>query len=631
MTMATAQTHGFQAEAKQLLHLMTHSLYSNKEVFLRELVSNASDAVDKLRYLALSDASLYENNAELNITIELDGEANTFTITDNGIGMSREEVIEHLGTIAKSGTAKFFASLGQDEKQTSELIGQFGVGFYASFIVAKKVEVLSRRAGASAEEGVRWVSTGDAEFTVEPINKATRGTTVILHLKDEDKEFCDNYRVRNTIKKYADHISLPILMKKISESADSEQSSEYETINTATALWTRNRNDIKADEYNSFYQHISHDYVEPLTWSHNRVEGKLDYTSLLFIPSHAPFDLWNRESSRGLKLYVRRVFIMDQAEQFLPLYLRFIKGVIDSNDLSLNVSREILQKDAVVDSMRAALTKRTLEMLEKLSESDALKYQTCWNQFGQVLKEGLAEDFGNKEKIAALLRFSTTFNDSAEQNQSLANYVSRMTPEQNTIYYVIADTFNAAKNSPHLEIFRKKGVEVLLLNDRIDEWMMSYLFEFEGKSLQNIAKGELDEKLFVDEAQQQARDELAHDQQSFVERMKEALKDKVAEVRASYRLTESPACLVVGNDELGMPMRRMMQAAGQKIPESKPALEFNPQHPLIARLNHEQDVERFNEFAMVLFDQAHLAEGGQLEDPAAYVHRLNKLLLNVIQ
>lgn len=625
-----AQTLGFQAEAKQLLHLMTHSLYSNKEVFLRELVSNASDAADKLRYLALSDGALYENDSDLCIKIDVDRDANTITISDNGIGMSREEVIEHLGTIAKSGTAKFFESLAADAKQNSELIGQFGVGFYSSFIVSQKVEVLTRRAGLPASAGVRWSSIGDADFTVEAIDKPTRGTTIILHLKETDKEFSDDYRVRNTIKKYADHISLPILMKK-KEGDEKNTSNDYETINTATALWTRNRNEIKEEEYQGFYQHISHDYQPPLTWSHNRVEGKLDYTSLLFIPSHAPFDLWNRESPRGLKLYVRRVFIMDQAEQFLPLYLRFIKGVVDSNDLSLNVSREILQKDATVDSMRLALTKRVLEMLEKLAENNTEQYQTCWAQFGQVLKEGLAEDFANKEKIAKLLRFSTTFNNSSEQNQSLADYISRMKEEQKNIYYTIADSFSAAQHSPHLEIFRKKNIEVLLLHDRIDEWMMSYLFEFEGKSLQNIAKGELAPELFFDEAEQKEQAQLVEAHQSLVDRMKAALSDRVADVRASYRLTDSPVCLVVGQDELGMPMRRMLQAAGQKIPESKPILEFNPHHPLISKLDQEYSTEQFNDVTLVLFDQANLAEGGQLEDPAAYVRRLNQLLLKVTQ
>lgn len=628
---ASAQTMGFQAEAKQLLHLMTHSLYSNKEVFLRELVSNASDAADKLRYLALSDASLYEGDTALNIKIDVDSEANTITITDNGIGMSRDEVIEHLGTIAKSGTAKFFESLTNDQKQNSELIGQFGVGFYSAFIVSDKVEVLSRRAGLTADQGVRWASTGDAEFTVESINKPARGTTIILHLKESDKEFSNDFRVRNTIKKYADHISLPILMKKKDAQSEESASTEYETINTATALWTRNRNDVSKEEYNAFYQHISRDYTDPLTWSHNRVEGKLDYTSLLFIPAHAPFDLWNRESPRGLKLYVRRVFIMDQAEQFLPLYLRFVKGVVDSNDLSLNVSREILQKDATVENMRTALTKRVLDMLEKLAENEAEQYQTCWNQFGAVLKEGVAEDFANKEKLLKLLRFSSTFNDSPEQNQSLSAYVGRMKEEQKTIYYTIADNFSAAHNSPHLEIFKKKNIEVILLHDRIDEWMMGYLFEFEGYDLQNIAKGELNPDVFLEENEKQAQAQLVEQNQVLVDRIKAALADKVADVRASYRLTDSPACLVVGKDELGMPMRRMLQAAGQKMPDIKPTLEINLQHALINRLDQEKDAVRFGDFANVLFDQALLAEGGQLENPATFVHRLNQLLLQVIR
>lgn len=631
------ETRGFQTEAKQLLHLMTHSLYSNKEIFLRELVSNASDAVDKLRFEALSDDSLFENDSDLKIKIEFDKDAGTVTISDNGIGMSRAEAVENLGTIAKSGTSNFFQTLSGDQKKDSRLIGQFGVGFYSAFIVANEVEVFTRRAGAPVSEGVHWVCDGEAEFTVADLDKADRGTTIVIHLKDDEKDFADNWRLRSIVKKYSDHISIPVVMKKVNyDIADDESEKpavdaapEYETINSATALWTRSRTDITEEEYKEFYKHVSHDHSDPVTWSHNRVEGKLDYTSLLYVPERAPFDMYNRDAARGLKLYVQRTFIMDDAEQFLPLYLRFIKGVVDSNDLSLNVSREILQQDPNIEAMRSALTKRVLDMLAKLAKSDSEKYASFWKEFGQVLKEGPAEDFANREKIAKLLRFSTTHTDSAVQDQSLEDYVSRMKPEQTKIYYVAADNFNTAKSSPHLEIFRKKGIEVLLLTDRVDEWLMGHMIDFDGKSLQDVGKGALDLGELDSEEEKKAQEESAIAHADLIDRAKKALAEHVSDVRVTHRLTDSPACLVVGEQDMGAQMRRLLEQAGQKMPESKPIFEMNPEHPLLLKLDQEQDEQRFADLALVLFDQANLAEGGQLKDPALYVQRLNKLLLEL--
>ena len=628
---ARKETRGFQTEAKQLLHLMIHSLYSNKEIFLRELVSNASDAADKLRFEAVSNGDLYEGDTELKIRIDFDKEAKTLTISDNGIGMSRDEVIENLGTIAKSGTAQFMQKLSGDQKKDAQLIGQFGVGFYSAFIVADKVVVTSRRAGAPANEAVRWECTGDAEFTVESVEKADRGMTIELHLKEDALEFADHWRLRSIIKKYSDHIAIPVVMKKqkpAGEDAASEEP-EDEVINTATALWTRSRSDVTDEEYKEFYKHVSHDFTDPLSWSHNRVEGNLDYTSMLFIPARAPYDLYNRDASRGLKLYVQRTFIMDDAEQFLPLYLRFIKGVVDSNDLSLNVSREILQKDPNIDAMRSALTKRVLDMLAKLAKSEPEKYATFWKEFGQVMKEGPAEDFANREKIAKLLRFASTHTDTAEQNQSLEDYVARMKEGQEKIYYIAAENFNTAKSSPHLEVFRKKGIEVLLLSDRVDEWLMSHLAEFDGKSLQDVGKGELDLGKLDSEEEKQAQEKVAEALKPLLDRAKVALENQVSEVRITHRLTDSPACVVVGDHDMGAQMRRILEAAGQKVPDSKPIFELNPEHPLVKKLEQESNDERFGDLAHILFDQANLAEGAQLQDPASYVQRLNKLLLEL--
>lgn len=628
---ALKETRGFETEAKQLLHLMIHSLYSNREIFLRELVSNASDAADKLRFEGLHNDKLFEDDPELRIRIEFDKEAKTLTISDNGIGMSRDEVIKHLGTIAKSGTAEFLQNLSGDQRKDSHLIGQFGVGFYSAFIVADRVEVLTRRAGLKPEEGVRWESKGEAEFTVETIERAQRGTSVVLHLKEDALEFADRWRLRSIIKKYSDHISIPIQMQKElqGEDKDKEQAVEWETINTATALWTRSRTEVSEEEYKEFYKHVSHDFSDPLTWSHNRVEGKLDYTSLLYIPARAPFDLYNRDGARGLKLYVQRTFIMDDAEQFLPLYLRFVKGVVDSNDLSLNVSREILQKDPNIDAMRNALTKRVLDMLEKLANNDSEKYATFWSEFGQVIKEGPAEDFVNRERIAKLMRFSSTHTDNKTQDQSLADYVGRMKEGQKKIYYVVAENFATAKNSPHLEIFRKKGIEVLLMYDRVDEWMVSSLMEYDGKQFQDVAKGALDLGELDSEEEKKQQEEVSKELEGLLERSKKVLADRVEEVRLTHRLTDSPACLVVGEHDLGLQMRRIMEAAGQKVPDSKPSLELNPDHPLVKKLDQEQDEDRFADLAQILFDQAQLAEGGQLEDPGSYVQRLNKLLLEL--
>ncbi len=626
---ARKETRGFQTEAKQLLHLMIHSLYSNKEIFLRELISNASDAADKLRFEAVSNGDLYEGDAELKIRISFDKEGKTITISDNGIGMTRDEVVDNLGTIAKSGTAQFLQKLSGDQKKDSQLIGQFGVGFYSAFIVADKVVVTTRRAGAAASEAVRWECTGEAEFTVETVEKSSRGTEVVLHLKSDATEFADGWRLRNIIKKYSDHIAIPVVMLKEQFDEDKKDVIEDEVVNTATALWTRSRSEVTDEEYKEFYKHISHDYTEPLSWSHNRVEGNLDYTSLLYIPAKAPFDLYNRDASRGLKLYVQRTFIMDDAEQFLPLYLRFIKGVVDSNDLSLNVSREILQKDPNIDAMRSALTKRVLDMLSKMASNDTEQYSKFWKEFGQVIKEGPAEDFTNREKIAKLLRFASTHADSAEQLQSLDDYIARMKEGQEKIYYVVAENYNTAKSSPHLEVFRKKGIEVLLLSDRVDEWLMSHLFEYEGKSFQDVGKGQLDLGKLDSEEEKKAQEKVAEAKKPLLDRVKQVLDAEVSEVRITHRLTDSPACVVVGEHDMGAQMRRILEAAGQKLPDSKPIFELNPEHPLVVKLEAEANQDRFNDLTHILFDQANLAEGAQLENPAAYVQRLNKLLLEL--
>ncbi|MGR3887707.1 molecular chaperone HtpG [Pseudomonas sp. 1152_12] len=625
------ETLGFQTEVKQLLHLMIHSLYSNKEIFLRELISNASDAVDKLRFEALSKPELLEGGAELKIRVSFDKDAKTVTLEDNGIGMSREDAITHLGTIAKSGTADFMKNLSGDQKKDSHLIGQFGVGFYSAFIVADKVEVFSRRAGLDASEGVHWASKGEGEFEIATIDKADRGTRIVLHLKSGEDEFADGYRLRNIIKKYSDHIALPIELPKEQAAVEGEEkpAQEWEVVNRASALWTRPRTEVKDEEYQEFYKHIAHDYENPLSWSHNKVEGKLEYSSLLYVPARAPFDLYQREAPKGLKLYVQRVFVMDQAESFLPLYLRFIKGVVDSNDLSLNVSREILQKDPIIDSMKSALTKRVLDMLEKLAKSEPEKYKGFWKNFGQVMKEGPAEDFANKEKIAGLLRFASTQGDDGEQVVSLAEYLARAKEGQDKIYYLTGETYAQVKNSPHLEVFRKKGIEVLLLTDRIDEWLMSYLNEFDGKTFVDVARGDLDLGNLDSEEEKKEAEEVAKAKEGLVERIKTALGDAVSEVRVSHRLTDSPAILAIGEQDLGMQMRQILEASGQKVPDSKPIFEFNPAHPLIEKLDGEQSEERFGDLSHILFDQAALAAGDSLKDPAAYVRRLNKLLVEL--
>ncbi|AZP72988.1 molecular chaperone HtpG [Pseudomonas poae] len=625
------ETLGFQTEVKQLLHLMIHSLYSNKEIFLRELISNASDAVDKLRFEALSKPELLEGGAELKIRVSFDKDAKTVTLEDNGIGMSREDAITHLGTIAKSGTADFMKNLSGDQKKDSHLIGQFGVGFYSAFIVADKVEVFSRRAGLAAGEGVHWSSKGEGEFEIATIDKADRGTRIVLHLKDGEDEFADGWRLRNIIKKYSDHIALPIELPKEQAAAEGEEApaQEWEVVNRASALWTRPRTEVKDEEYQEFYKHIAHDYENPLSWSHNKVEGKLEYSSLLYVPARAPFDLYQREAPKGLKLYVQRVFVMDQAESFLPLYLRFIKGVVDSNDLSLNVSREILQKDPIIDSMKSALTKRVLDMLEKLAKNEPEQYKGFWKNFGQVMKEGPAEDFANKEKIAGLLRFASTQGDDGEQVVSLAEYLARAKEGQDKIYYLTGETYAQVKNSPHLEVFRKKGIEVLLLTDRIDEWLMSYLNEFDGKSFVDVARGDLDLGNLDSEEEKKEAEEVAKSKEGLVERIKASLGEAVSEVRVSHRLTDSPAILAIGEQDLGMQMRQILEASGQKVPDSKPIFEFNPAHPLIEKLDGEQSEERFGDLSHILFDQAALAAGDSLKDPAAYVRRLNKLLVEL--
>ena len=619
------QTMGFQTEVKQMLHLVVHSLYSNKEIFLRELISNASDALDKLRFLALADASLYEKDPTLSIHIELDNKHKTITITDNGIGLSYDEAIDNLGTIAKSGTKEFLSHLTGEQSKDSQLIGQFGVGFYSAFIVADKITVRSRRAGLDANEGIIWESKGEGEFTIGKETKKERGTQITLHLKDDADEFLGDWRLRSIISKYSDHICWPILMKKMKELDDKESTSEeFETVNKATALWTLQKSEITDEEYKELYKHISHDYQEPLAWSHNHVEGKNDYISLLYIPNHAPYDLWQQEVKHGLKLYVKRVFIMDDAAQFLPRYLRFVKGIIDTSDLPLNISREILQDNKLVDSIRAATTKRVLTMLEKMSADEPEKYQTFWDQFGLVLKEGPVEDFANRETIGKLLRFASTHSQTEKQSSSLTEYVTRMKEGQDKIYFVTASSYNAAKNSPHLEIFKKKGIEVLLLSDRIDEWLVGYLTEFDGKKLQSISKGKLEFEEDKEDIKEQEKTYTP-----MLEQIKKILENRVKDVQLTYRLTDSPACIVADENDMGLEMQRILQSAGQKMPESKPIFEINPNHQLVKRLHDITDDSKFEQWTIVLFEQAVLAEGGQLENPADFVNRVNQLLISV--
>lgn len=616
------QTMGFQTEVNQMLHLVVHSLYSNKEIFLRELISNSSDALDKLRFLALSNSSLYENDSDLRITVEYNEKLKTITIRDNGIGMSWDEAVENLGTIAKSGTKEFLSHMTGDNAKDSHLIGQFGVGFYSAFIVADKVTVKSRRAGLSPEEGIVWESKGDGEFTIAQEKRNERGTEITLHLKDEESEFLSDWRIRSIISKYSDHICWPILMKKMADE-EGKESNEFETVNKATALWTLQKSEISDEEYKTLYKHISHDYQDPLTWSHNHVEGKQDYISLLYIPSHAPFDLWQHEVKHGLKLYVKRVFILDDAVQFLPRYLRFVKGIIDASDLPLNVSREILQDNKQVEAIKSACTKRVLSMLEKLSTQDAEAYQKFWNEFGLVMKEGPVEDFANRETIAKLLRFTSTHSDSEKQDVTLMDYVSRMKDGQDKIYYITASSYNAAKYSPHLEIFKKKGIEVLLLSDRIDEWLVGYLSEFDGKKLQSISKGKID----LDKEETPEIKEKEESLAPMLKHIKEVLGERVKDVTLTYRLTDSPACVVADEQDMGLEMQRILQAAGQQVPMTKPIFEVNPEHALVKRLHNINDDEQFAEWVIVLFEQAVLAEGGQLDNPADFVSRVNKLLV----
>ncbi|MBK8117760.1 MAG: molecular chaperone HtpG [Candidatus Accumulibacter sp.] len=629
---AQKETLGFQAEVKQLLNLMIHSLYSNKEIFLRELISNASDACDRLRFEALNNAALYGDDAELKIRVTLDKEARTLSIADNGIGLSREEAVEHLGTIAKSGTREFFSALTGDQAKDAHLIGQFGVGFYSSYIVADKVTVVSRRAGLESGQAVRWESSGEGDFTVEVIERAQRGTEVTLHLRDGEDEFLSSWKVREIIRKYSDHITLPILMKK--EEWNEEQKAQVvtdqdETVNQASALWSRPKSEISDEQYNEFYKHVAHDFENPLAHVHARVEGKQEYTQLLYIPSRAPFDLFERTARHGVKLYVRRVFIMDDAEQLMPLYLRFVRGVVDSNDLPLNVSREILQQSRDIETIRGGCVKKVLGLLEGLADSEdaaeKAKYATFWKEFGRVLKEGAGEDFANKERIAKLLRFASTHADTSDETVSLAGYVSRMKDGQEKIYYVTAETFTAARNSPHLEIFRKKGIEVLLLSDRVDEWVTGHLTEFDGKPLQSVAKGGLDLGKLEDVAEKEEAEKAADEYKELLEKVKKALGDKVKDVRVTHRLTDSPSCLVADEYDLGGNLQRILKAAGQQAPASKPILEINPKHPAVQRLKYEET--RFDDWANLLLEQATLAEGGSLEDPAGFVKRINDLML----
>jgi len=621
---AKKETLNFEAEVNQLLHLMIHSLYSNKEIFLRELISNASDACDKLRFEALSNDKLMEQDSELAIQIEFDEKARTITIRDNGIGMSRDEVVEHIGTIAKSGTAEFLETLTGDQAKDSNLIGQFGVGFYSSFVVAEKVELFTRRAGSSATDAVRWESTGESGYTLEAIEREARGTEVVLHLRKDEDEFLNGYQLRSLVGKYSDHIPLPIKMHKDDE--EGKPTDEWETVNKASALWVRPKKEISEEEYKDFYKHVAHDFTDPLVWSHNRVEGKLEYTSLLYIPTKAPFDLFEPNQTHGIKLYVQRVFIMDDTEHLMPRYLRFVRGVIDSNDLPLNVSREILQSNRVIDSMRSGSVKKVLGLLDKMAKKEPKQYTEFWEQFGKVLKEGPVEDFANKELILKLLRFASTQNGSDAQDVSLEDYISRMKEGQDKIYYITADSYNAAKNSPHLEIFHKKGIEVLLMSERVDEWLMGQIQEFDGKSFQSVAKGELD--LAALKGEEEDKTESEQDKK-LLERIKKTLSDKVEDVRHSVRLTQSPSCIVLNEHDMAMYMQQLMKQAGQEMPTSKPVLEVNTDHLILKRMQEEKDDKRFNEWASLLLDQAVLSEGGQLEDPAAFVRRMNDMMLEL--
>lgn len=629
-TTPAKETKAFQTEVTKLLDLMINALYSNKEIFLRELISNASDATEKLRYNAIDDKTLTQGDTELTIQVDFDKKANTLTITDKGIGMTYDEVIDNIGTIAKSGTSEFFSKLTGDKAKDSELIGQFGVGFYAAFMVADKIIVLTRKAGEAATAGVRWESTGNGEYTIEHITKASRGTEIILHLKKEANEFLDNYRLRGIVSKYSDHIAFPILMKKAPEhdkdgKEKKQDKDEYETVNKAKALWTRPKAEISNDDYIAFFKDTFHEFKDPLAWSHNRVEGKHEYTSLLYLPSQAPFDLWDRERKSGLKLYIQRVFIMDNAD-IMPAYLRFMKGIIDSNDLPLNISREILQDNIIVDKIRAAAVKKTLSMLNKMAKNDTKQYAECWQAFGQVLKEGPGEDQQNKDAITTLLRFASTHNDDDAQNVSLADYCSRMKKDQKNIYYITADSYHGAKNSPHLEIFTKEGIEVLLLSDRVDEWLVSHLTEFDGKSLQSVTKGELDISSKDSEKAKEKLEKTSKDFETVIKQMQDALTDKVKEVRLTSRLTDSPACIVADSNDMSLHLKRLMEQAGQGMPADKVILELNPDHRLVTQLKEEQDDDAFANWAKLLFDQALLAEGGQLDDPATFVKRMNQFL-----
>jgi len=626
---ANAETRGFETEVNQLLDLMIHSLYSNKDIFLRELISNASDACDKLRFTAVSDASLYEEDIELKVKISYDKEARTITINDNGIGMTREEVIDHIGTIAKSGTRSFLDSISGDQKNDANLIGQFGVGFYSSFIVAEQVTLRTRKAGEKTENGVEWVSQGKGEYEIKSIEKPGRGTEITLKLREGEDDFLNDWKLRSIITSYSDHIDFPVVMDKTVEPEEEggETVIEEETVNQASALWMRSKAEIKDDEYKAFYKHVAHDYEDPIDWSHSRVEGTNEYTSLLYIPARAPFDLYDRDSRHGIKLYVQRVFIMEDADQLMPRYLRFVRGLIDSNNLPLNVSREILQGSKVIDNIRNGSVKKVLSMLEKIAKNDPEKYQKFWVEFGKVLKEGPAEDLANREKIAKLLRFSTTQSGDKEQTVTLDDYVSRMQEGQDKIYYIAADSHAAAKNSPHLEIFKKKGIEVLLLSDRVDEWLTSHLAEFEGKKLQSVAKGELD--LDKDEASEKELEKKVKSSEKLVKRMKKTLDDRVEDVRVTNRLTDSPACIVLNEHDMAMHMQRILKEAGHAMPSSKPILEINPDHPIVKKLNAEKSKKKFDDWSDILFDQAILAEGGQLEDPASFVTKLNKMLVSI--
>ena len=625
---AGRETLGFQAEVKQLLQLMIHSLYSNREIFLRELISNASDACDRLRFETLHNSALLEDDPELSIHVDYDAAARTLTVADNGVGMSGDEVITNLGTIAKSGTREFFAHLTGDQQKDANLIGQFGVGFYSSFIVADRVTVLTRRAGEPAEQGVRWESDGGGEFVVETVAKPSRGTEIMLHMREGQDDLLSGTKLRSVIRRYSDHIVQPILMRK-EEWKDGKQAklAEEETVNQASALWARPKNEISDEQYREFYKHVGHDFDDPLVWTHARVEGRQEYTQLLYIPARAPFDLWDRNARHGIKLYVRRVFIMDDAEQLLPAYLRFVRGVVDSNDLPLNVSREILQESKDIEAIRAGCTKKVLALLESLAAHEKDKYVKFWGEFGRVLKEGVGEDFANREKIAGLLRFASTHTDSADETVSLSDYLTRTKEGQDKIYYVTAETFNAAKNSPHLEIFRKKGIEVLLLSDRVDEWVVGNLTEFQEKALVSVAKGGLDLGALEDEAERKAGDDEATELKTVIDAMKRSLGERVKDVRVTRRLTDSPACLVADDDDLSANLARMLKSAGQRLPDSKPILEINPQHPIVLRLKTEDT--RFDDWSAVLLDQAILAEGGQLDDPATFVKRVNRLMLDL--